>query len=186
LRIGKLEHAEAILQPQQAQADEIAPEQADAYEIGRIVQEHLANAPIVAAQGLQYPDHLGPLQDQNQKGGHHIDPRHDDDDPDDQGNVEIKQGGPFKDPVIFGLDVLGIQSGQGLPIDFPALFPQLVKILQKHLKMADLVGLPAVHVLNVPDVHKDIAGIEFLKSTVVDPHDIKTPVVGDLGGVPTL
>ena len=126
---------------------------------------------------------MGTFQNQDQQGSNHVDAAYNNHNPNNQGNIEIKKAYPFKNAEILVFDILRIQNGYRFPIDLIAFFLQLVKIINKHLKVSNLILLPSVHQLDVTDIHKHIGFIKFLKTAIIDAHDFEPTVVWGFGGI---
>lgn len=69
----ELDEPKAILQPAQADADQVAPKQTRYHDVGGVVEKNAPDAPVGGAQGFQDADHIGPLEDKNEQSCHHID-----------------------------------------------------------------------------------------------------------------
>jgi len=129
---------------------------------------------------------LCPFQDQDQQGGNHIDAGYDDHYADDKGYVKIKKPYPFKDLVVLIGDILSIQVRKRFAVYLRSLSFQGVKILQKHFKGTYLVIRPLIHVLDMPQVDKEVGSVELLKATVEEASYSKLSLVGGFGRVVVL
>src|SRR5690606_32195320 len=90
-------HAEMILHEADTDAHKIADDDAGGQDVRRVQQEYALHLAVGAAQGLDDPDHVHPLEDDDEQSGCHVDDGDDDHEHDHHDHVGVQQFQPGED-----------------------------------------------------------------------------------------
>ncbi len=157
--------ARLLLQHDETDADDVAPEQSATDDEDGKPQEGVADARVAHAQSFEDADGLGALEDDDEQSADHGDACHTDHEREDDPHVDIEQREPREDVGMGFVDGL---RGKGLAIfvepavdvvdDPVGCSVQLCEVADCHLHTARLVLLPAVQ----PDGNGEVGEAERL------------------------
>lgn len=154
-----------------------------------MVEKYLAHAGIAGTDGLEYANHVGLLENDDEQARNHIHSRDERHQHQNDPHVHIQQREPVKYLRIKRLDGLYLELAAVVEKSVSDFVPnrcvhllQLVVVGEGDFKSADLVWCPIIEFLDVLDVGQHHHFVKVLKIGLVDPRYAKF-AVADIFGI---